>query len=112
MKYQPGIDERNLAPELRHALGFLDAVFLTFAGRELVVTALRDSHAGRVSLHHEGKAVDCRTRDLSQNVARMIRHFLREHLDPRGFDTVLETDHLHVEYDPKPGEEFIGKAEE
>ncbi len=112
MKYQPGIDDRDLAREMWYALGFLDAVFLLFAGREFIVTALRDSHEGRVSLHHDGKAGDGRTRDLSPNRQRMIRHFLREHLDPRGFDTVLESDHLHVEYDPKPGEEFIGKAEE
>ena len=97
----------KLATETWYLLGFVDAASILLVGREAVVTSANDSHDQKASLHNEGLAADFRTHDVPMNKTRMLRHFLKEHLDPQGFDTVLESDHLHVEYDPKEGEELV-----
>ncbi len=52
------------------------------------------------SLHYAGAAIDIRTRDIPladvQKLIARIKACLGE-----DFDVVLETDHLHLEYQPK-----------
>lgn len=75
---------------------------------ELVITSgVRDSAPGQVrdSLHTRGLAVDLRTwgLDPAEMLGRLARRL------PRGFDLVVgKQRHLHVEWDPKPGERLAG----
>ena len=70
-------------------------------GYHLTVTSALDGVHSAGSLHYYGRALDFRTRDMGK--ARMKAYLqLKERL-PRGFDVVLEHDHIHVEWDPKEG---------
>ncbi len=76
------------------------------AGVELVITSGTDGKHGlhNATLHSAGLALDIRSRDLKTPdrvyaVADKIRATL-----PPAYDVVVEGDHIHVEYDPKPGE--------
>jgi len=80
-------------------------VFAILFDKDFIVTSLDDSHEDKPrSLHNAGLAFDCRIHHLSPEQAQRITEILRLNLDPLGFDTVLEGDHIHCEYDPKPGE--------
>jgi len=66
-----------------------------------VVTCARDGEHSKKSLHYEGRAVDIRTSTLfSTDAKTQFRDRIRAVL-PSTFDVVLESDHLHVEYDLK-----------
>lgn len=73
------------------------------AGVELVITSGSDGKHGVKTLHAKGLALDFRTRDLAPTVRLVVADRVRQQLKP-AYDVVLEGDHLHVEYDPKPGE--------
>lgn len=66
-------------------------------GYDLVVTSVTDGDHKSGSLHHTGCAVDLRLPPLD---APLMVGSLRDALGVE-FDVVLETDHIHVEYDPK-----------
>lgn len=85
------------------AISVADQVYAS-AGAQLVVTSLRDGVHMPGSLHYSGNAVDLRIRDLNQGQLGMILQGLRSRLSGQGFDVILESDHIHIEYDPKPGQ--------
>lgn len=92
----------ELHPAIRYALDVVSYV----AGRDYrpVITSAQDStHAAR-SLHY-GRVGDvrCRAIDVRMPLPRYIERLVKElgrRLGP-DFDIVPETDHLHIEYDPK-----------
>jgi len=90
-----------------YVIGAVDALSKALGHGEVTVTSLCDGHANRPkSLHNKGLAADFRTRHLSPAAKIELYKACRGWLDPMGFDTVLESDHLHIEYDSKPGEIF------
>ena len=107
MKAKRGAKFERLRVETWFLLGFVDAVFRAVTGKPAVVTSARDSHEHKRSLHNSGEGIDFRTRHVTKQQARAVYTFLRKWLDPLGFDTVLEPDHIHVEWDPKKGQIFI-----
>ena len=68
--------------------------------KTLVITSVNDSDHMVSSLHYKGLAFDCRTRDLTPMQISVIVRMLKEALTSE-FDIVLESDHIHIEYDPK-----------
>jgi len=104
MKLKPGVIIEGLNQEMMFALGFLEAAYWDIAGVELVVTSGLDGHHSKQSKHYTGNAIDARTRNITPEQALKVHAFCLAKLDPRGFDTVLEGDHLHLERDPKAGE--------
>jgi hypothetical protein len=52
------------------------------------------------SIHVVGGAFDYGIRRIPDADCVLIRHLLQERLG-HGFDVVLESDHIHVEYDPR-----------
>jgi len=110
----------DIAPEMHFALGFIQAAWARDHLSEPTVTSAKDSHENRPkSLHNgppdwqpweteNGLAVDIRTRDITFEQSTAVVSWLRANLDPLGFDTVLESNHIHCEFDPK-GEEAIFK---
>ena len=72
----------------------------------VVVTSGNDSKHMDASLHYKNLALDFRTGHnwetpmMSEEEAREIRDELKARLG-MGFDVVLESDHVHVEWDTK-----------
>ena len=116
MQLKPEVNAQGVEREVWFALGVAEAVYARH-GMELVVTSLNDGHAHRPdSLHSKdgrGRAADCRTRSIPQSTAAIIFSEIRARLNAHGFDCVLHApggdvpEHIHVEFDPKPGEEFL-----
>ena len=68
--------------------------------KELVVTSVLDGAHRVGSLHYTGNAADIRTRSLAPEDRRELESFAREVLGD-AYDVVLESDHLHIEFQPK-----------
>lgn len=100
----PGI---RAAFEVGYAVGVAEFVYEKHAGRRAVVTSCVDGVHHPGSLHYKGRAVDLRTRDLNALTTGAIVKDLKAWLTSQGFDVVLERDHIHIEFDPKPGREFL-----
>lgn len=110
MRIKSGASTEGLAPEVYFALGFAEALWRLNERGEPTLTSGTDGTHSATSLHYTGRAADLRTRNLSAEVQQQFIGLMRTHLDPLGFDTVLERDHIHCEYDPKAGE-VIFKSE-
>ena len=65
---------------------------------EVTVTSGKDGIHSKNSLHYVGRAIDIRTRDmkLPAYTARKLKIALGNN-----FDVILESDHIHIEFDPK-----------
>lgn len=66
-------------------------------GSELVITSGTDSKHGANSLHYSGLALDFRTWNVNNVLS--LKSDLQQALGDE-YDVVVESDHLHVEYDP------------
>lgn len=64
------------------------------------ITSANDSKHKKNSLHYSGKALDFRSKHIHAARKKKWADGIRANLGP-AFDVVLESDHLHVEYDPK-----------
>ncbi|MCO7225915.1 D-Ala-D-Ala carboxypeptidase family metallohydrolase [Pleionea sp. CnH1-48] len=68
--------------------------------KPLVITSANDGHHSKNSKHYRGDAIDIRTRHLTseeeQEIVTQLRHCLG-----RDYDVVQESNHIHIEYDPK-----------
>ena len=104
MKLKEGVDISNLHPKMELVLKVLDALFQLWFNQEMVVTAGRDGKHMEGSLHYEGRAVDIRTKTLTnRDKMRVLAGVLW--VLPVEFEYVLESvnkpqEHLHIEYDP------------
>ncbi len=110
MKTKPGVVLDGLHTQMWYVLGFADAVHQQLAGTELVVTSGLEGMHMENSLHYVGQAADLRTKDTPENLVRAVRHFLREHLTPRGFQVIYEGDHIHIQFSPRLGQTFTSEA--
>jgi hypothetical protein len=73
---------------------------------DCTITSANDSRHSAKSKHYEGCALDFRTKDagmmpIPKHVMDDIVQDIKDALNDIDFDVVLESDHLHVEYDPK-----------
>ena len=92
-----GVDLRGLTPQM--------AIAYTIACRcygqyDCVITSASDGKHGPNSLHYNGQALDLRTRHINGQGLQLVVDKLKEALGSQ-FDVVLESDHIHLEYDPK-----------
>jgi hypothetical protein len=81
-------------------LQLLDIIHMGTVGREMIVTSAVDRSHSQKSLHYLGLAIDVRTADLSHQDADQLRENIAFRLG-NSWDVVLESDHMHIEYDPK-----------
>ena len=65
-----------------------------------MATSIMDGVHGKASRHYWGDAVDFRTRHIPEGKLSELTARCKEYLGD-DFDAVMESDHLHVEYDPK-----------
>jgi hypothetical protein len=96
--------------EIWFALGYAAALALELPYLTLTVTSFLDGMHKRQSLHFAGQAVDLRTLDLPPSFMEALAAHLKAGLEPYGFDVILESDHLHIEFDPKAGQQFIERV--
>lgn len=92
-----GVDLRGLSSQM--------AIAYTIACRcygqyDCVITSANDSKHGPNSLHYKGQALDLRTRHINGQGLQLVVDKLKEALGSQ-FDVVLESDHLHLEWQPK-----------
>lgn len=65
---------------------------------QMTITSGKDGKHMQGSKHYKGLAIDIRCRDM-RNVNEVV-HALKGAFD-KTFDIVFESDHIHIEYDPK-----------
>ena len=102
MQLKPGVQMRNVCPQLPFGAAVVDSAFRRIVGHECVVTSITDGEHGAKSLHWMGCAFDVRTRTiLPETVAQIAAECIAQ-LGP-DWDIVTETHppHLHCEWQPK-----------
>jgi conjugal transfer mating pair stabilization protein TraG len=65
-----------------------------------MITSGNDAQHMAGSLHYQDRALDFRTRDLSPVDVQRWAAAIRSRLGP-DYDVVIESDHIHIEHDPK-----------
>lgn len=80
-------------------LPIIDRVFAESGHSPCTITSAFDGTHQPGSLHYVGRALDFRRWDIETS-ATLVCADLRKELGP-DFDVVLESDHIHVEFDPK-----------
>ena len=101
-----GADLRQLAPQWAIAYPIIQNIFHD-RGYSCVITCGNDSHEDRPgSLHPSGRALDFRTRHLPMidkiEVHKAIKEALGEQWDVLLENVAKDSEHIHVEFDPKP----------
>lgn len=112
VQLKDGVTLNGVKGPLLFALGVAKTIYGAF-GADLTVTSTTDGvhpAGGANDPHYSGYAADLRIRDIATNTVQSIYKALSAALHPLGFDVVLESDHIHVEYDPKIGRTLFGLA--
>jgi hypothetical protein len=99
MRLKRGVDLRGSRPETLVGVMIAGEIWRSF-GYDFTLTSVVDGKHSAGSLHPDGLAFDCRTRDIPPDKRTLIADQLRAALGPQ-FDVVLEKDHIHVEFQPK-----------
>lgn len=100
MIFKEGVKIAGARPEIVIAMSVADQVYQKLTGNEVVITEVTGGKHGTGSLHYVGAAIDIRIRDLSKDMINRIVLELRERLG-ENYDVVMETDHIHIEFQPK-----------
>lgn len=98
MKIKAGANIQNIDVRMRPVLIAAERIWKEH-GQELVVTCGLDGTHSAGSLHYYGRALDFRTHYFDIYVSQEIVNELRAALGS-DYDVVLESDHIHVEFDP------------
>jgi len=96
MLIKAGVDISRLRPEIRKKLTRIASISWAMEDEELVITSTYEGAHSEGSLHYANLAVDIRRKDKRMFTYNEIKKYLGE-----DYDVVLETDHIHIEYDPK-----------
>lgn len=112
MDIKKGASLEGIKPEAKRAIEVIDEIYIA-NGANLTITSGTEGKVGDgvhkdTSLHYAGYAFDCRIwvfknpmhgqTDMKKvnAVAKQIREALG-----KDYDVLVETDHIHVEFDPK-----------
>ena len=95
-----GVRLSDLKPQTLMAVMVAWAIFAILGANEFILTSVNDSVHSPKSLHRFGYAVDVRIWVLPEPKRIMATRKIADALGD-DFDVVLESDHLHIEYDPK-----------
>lgn len=99
MRIKQGVILDGIQTPIVHALAIACSIWDTHH-RELVITSGIDGKHLQTSLHYDGLALDFRDRDFPETIKIKVVRELKEQLGP-DYDVILESDHVHVEYQPK-----------
>lgn len=95
----------DLTIEMMCALGIIEHSAKKWLGEkyEVTITSAKDGTHKENSKHYSGNAVDIRTKDMKKDV-KWVWGTIEKNLNiayPNCYDVVLESNHIHIEYDPK-----------
>ena len=99
MNLKHNVIPNGIKPETLLAINICNEVYKTH-GHSLTITSICDGKHSRTSLHYVGYAFDARTKTLTDDEKYAVVKDLKERLTT-DYDVVLESDHIHVEYQPK-----------
>lgn len=91
-----GVDISRLNRPIRRALEAIERIFNLY-NLEAVITSTYEGDHMVSSLHYANDAIGIRKPPHSET---LILESIRRDLG-KDFDVVMETDHYHIEYDPK-----------
>lgn len=102
MELKPGVILAGLDLRMRPALLAAERIWREHGRPEgVTVTSGLDGVHSAGSLHYYGLAVDFRIRYWLRPESREVAQELRSALvSNAGFDVILESDHIHVEFQP------------
>ena len=93
-----GVDISRLKSPIRKKLNIIDSICILLGGSEAILTSTYEGSHSPSSLHHADLAIDVRR--YSEKISERIIEKLKTDLGPN-YDAVFESDHIHIEYDPK-----------
>ncbi len=93
------IDLSCICPQIAIVLPTLDSLIGKY-DVDLVITCGREGKHSNTSLHYAGRAIDFRNRGLSADQRAEFVDAARRYLN-NDFDLVNESNHFHLEYQPK-----------
>lgn len=96
MTKAPGVDTSRLRPEILYALFVADYVYCKYLERLNITSTFTGKHITG-SLHFKNRAFDAL---LPRTRVNTIAEEIRDFLGPE-YDVVVESDHIHFEWDPK-----------
>lgn len=99
MKLKSSVKLNGIRPEVMVAMMVANDIFKEQSS-ELIITSVTDGKHMSGSLHYVGQAFDCRIRHLGSLELRAIVAALKRDLTAE-FDVVLESTHIHIEFQPK-----------
>ena len=101
LKPEPkGARIRGLRPETVLAIVIAEGCYRDAGCGHCIITSGTDGTHSPQSLHYAGAAFDLRTKDLEMAKVLDLVRLLRGRLGV-DFDIVHESDHIHVEYQPR-----------
>jgi uncharacterized protein YcbK (DUF882 family) len=101
IKIKSGVSLKLMTPQMAIAALVVAQVYDAHQINECVITSGSDGKHSKNSLHYKGLALDFRTRDIKTVIYRkLIAQEIRDALGS-DFDVVVESDHIHVEFDVK-----------
>lgn len=100
MIIKPGVKIAGLSIDMQLALDWAEEVFENHQHTLIITEAYAETGHMKNSKHYSGNAVDIRIWNLGVDTHRVFGQIKRG-LDDYGYDTILESDHIHIEYDPK-----------
>lgn len=98
LSIKPGVRVAGLSPEALLAIVVAESVYAE-SNETCVITSITDGQHKAGSLHHTGRAFDLRNPGDTSLVNPIVAT-LRSRLGS-DYDVIPETDHVHVEHDPK-----------
>ena len=102
-KVKKGADISQLNVEMREALQIMAAIYEKY-GYQMTITSGNDGKHMSGSKHYVNNAVDLRIWGIAEDgFLQIIGNEMQEMLDlhKSGYQVVIESDHYHVEFDPK-----------
>ena len=99
MKLKHSVKLGDLKPQTVLAMQVAAEVYRE-VGAEFVITSVNDSKHMTNSLHYSGYAFDCRIWTLEEDMRQSVTNDISAALG-EDFDVVLESDHIHLEWDPQ-----------
>ena len=103
MRLKKGVKIRGVVPELAFMMPAINDIVSQYDTIEgCVITSVTDGKHGKGSRHYIGCAMDIRTRNMTSPQQLACKLALKVDLG-NDFDVVLESNHIHLEYDPEYG---------
>ena len=99
IQIKPKARVRGLQPEMILAIMVANDVYAQY-DIICVITEGTGAKHRRGSLHYVGLAIDLRTRNIPPNLREPVAQQIRVALGEE-YDVVLESDHIHIEFQPK-----------